>query len=227
MLRKFLISHRRDVIRKCREKAVVRFAPAAMPDVLEHGVPLFIQQLIDALESRPSATGDDGILGEITSYPAEIGRSAALHGAELLHQGFTVDLVVHNYGDVCQAITEMAIELKCAVDPDDFRILNGCLDNAIAGAVTAFAQEHQDASDHREDERFEWLSDRQQKHRNLVDIAIQAFTAMKAGGLGPTGATGALLMHALTELQLLSEQPVVEGDEAEVAASLRRASKRS
>jgi hypothetical protein len=60
----------------------------------------------------------------------------------------------------------------------------------------------------------------------LVEIAIQAFTAMKAGSLGLAGPTGALLMHALTELQLLSEQPVAEADEAEAAAALRRASKR-
>lgn len=227
MLREFLISHRRDVVRKCREKTVARFAPADTPDVLEHGVPLFIQQLIDALATRPSAPGDDGNSEGPTPFPAEIGRSAALHGAELLRRGFTVDQVVHTYGDICQAITEMAIELNCAIDPDDFRILNGCLDNAIAGAVTAFAQEHQDASDDREDERFERLSVQQQEHRRLVEIAIQALTAMKSGGLGLAGPTGALLMHALTELQSLSDQQVVEQDEAEAAASLRRASKRN
>jgi hypothetical protein len=226
MLREFLILHHREVARKCREKAAARFAPADTPDALEHGVPLFIQQLIDALMTRPSAPGDDGTPEGLTPFPTEIGRSAALHGGELLHRGFTVDLVVHNYGDICQAITEMAIELKCTIDPDDFRILNGCLDDAIAGAVTAFAQGHQDASDDREDERHERLSVQQQEHGRLVEIAIQAFTAMKAGSLGLAGPTGALLMHALTELQLLSEQPVAEADEAEAAAALRRASKR-
>ena len=226
MLRTFLISHRRDVVQKCRVKAAARFAPAESPDVLDHGVPLFIQQLIDALATRPSPPGDDDNPEGITPFPAEIGRSAGLHGAELLRRGFTVDLVVHCYGDICQAITEMAIELHCTIDPDDFRILNGCLDNAIAGAVTAFAQGRQDASNDREDERYERLSVQQQEHRRLVEIAIQAFTAMKAGSLGLAGPTGALLMHALTELQSLSEQPFVEADEAEAAASLRRASKR-
>lgn len=227
MLREFLISHRRDVVRSCREKATVRFAPTDPPDVLEHGVPLFLHQLIDALTTRPSAPAFDGNREQPTPFPAEIGRSAALNGAELLLQGFTVDQVVHNYGDVCQAITEMAIELKCVIDPDDFRILNGCLDNAIAGAVTAFAQGHQEASDDREDERRERRSVLRQDHRRLVEIALQAFTAMKSGSLGLAGPTAGLLMHALTELQLLSEQPVVEGDEVEASASLQRASKRN
>lgn len=223
MLREFLIAHRREVIQKCREKATASFAPSEAPAALEHGVPLFIQQLINALEARPSASGDVGGPGGQTLFPAEIGRSAALNGAELLRRGFTVDQVVHHYGDVCQSITEMAIELKCGMNPDDFRILNGCLDNAIAGAVTAFAQGHQNASDDRDEERYERLSIQQQEHRRLVAIALQAFTAMRSGGLGLTGATGGLLMHALTELHWLSEQPLVAEDEAESAASLQRA----
>jgi hypothetical protein len=150
-----------------------------------------------------------------------------LHGAELLRRGFTVDQVVHDYGDVCQAITEMAVELDCAIDPDDFRILNGCLDNAIAGAVTAFAEGHQTAINDLEDKRHERLSVLREEHRRLVEIAIQAFTAMKTGSLGLAGATGALLMHALTELQSLSDQSLVDEDKAEAAASLRRASKRN
>lgn len=226
MLRDFLISHRRDVVRRCREKAAEGFAPADSPDVLEHGIPLFLQQLIDALTNRPSPPAFEGSPDERTQFPPEIGRSAALHGAVLLRQGFTVDEVVHNYGDVCQTITEMAIELHCDIVPDDFRILNGCLDNAIAGAVTAFARGHQDASDDRDDKRNERLSVQRQEHRRLVDIAIQAFTAMKAGSLGLAGPTGALLMHALNELLLLSEQPDVEADEAETTASLRHAAKR-
>jgi hypothetical protein len=227
MLHEFLLSHRRDLVRSCREKVAARFAPADTPDVVDHGVPLFIQQLIDALTIRPTAPVGDGDAEGRVPFPTEIGRSAALHGAELLRRGFTVDQVVHDYGDVCQAITEMAVDLGCAIDPDDFRILNGCLDNAIAGAVTAFAAGHQTAIDDLEDERHQRLSVLREEHGRLVEIAIQAFTAMKTGSVGMTGATGALLMHALTELQSLSDQPLVEGDKAEAAASLRRASKRS
>lgn len=222
MLYEFLLAHRRDLVRNCKEKVAARFSPADTPDVVE-GVPVFIQQLIDALANRPTASAGNGA-GRVP-FPPEIGRSAALHGAELLRRGFTVDQVVHDYGDVCQAITEMAIELNCTINPDDFRILNGCLDNAIAGAVTAFAEGHQKAIDDLEDERHERLSVLREEHRRLVEIAIQAFTAMKAGSLGMAGATGALLMHALTELQSLSDQPPVEGDKAEAAASLRRTSK--
>lgn len=221
------MSNRHDLVRRCREKAAASFAPADSRDVLDHGVPLFMQQLIDALPTQPSKPADVANPEERTQFPAEISRSATLHGAELLRRGFTVDEVVHSYGDICQAITETAIEQQCAIDPNDFRVLNGCLDNAIAGAVTAFAQGHQDASDVREDARQERVSVLRKEHRRLAEIAIQAFTAMKSGGLGLTGSTATLLMHALTELKLLSEQPDVEEDESKAAASLRRASKRN
>jgi len=42
---------------------------------------------------------------------SEIGVSAAAHGGQLLQLGFTVDAVVHDYGDLCQAITDLGVEL--------------------------------------------------------------------------------------------------------------------
>ena len=71
----------------------------------------------------------------------EIGDSAKKHGHDLLKQGFTIDQVVHDYGDVCQSITDLAVELGAPISTDDFRTLNRCLDNAIAGAVTEFTLE--------------------------------------------------------------------------------------
>lgn len=59
-------------------------------------------------------------------------------GRELLHRGWPADLVVHGYGDLCQAITELASEFGKPVQIHEFRTLNRCLDNAIADAVTEY-----------------------------------------------------------------------------------------
>jgi hypothetical protein len=219
MLHEFLISHRLDLIQHCREKVSARFAPAGVPAVIDHGVPLFLGQLVDALAHRPSALSEEDEPGDFIPFPSQIGQSAALHGAELLRRGFTVDQVVHDYGDICQAITELAVKLDSPIDPDDFRILNGCLDNAIAGAVTSFVDGRESATNDREDERREHLSGLADQHRRLVEIAMQSFVAIKTGGLGVGGATGALLMHALTKLHSLSEMPPGDGDEDDAAAS--------
>jgi hypothetical protein len=219
MLHEFLVSNRLDLIQQCRDKVSARFAPASIPAVIDHGVPLFLGQLVDALALRPSGNSEDHESGDYIPFPSEIGQSAALHGAELLRRGFTVDQVVHDYGDICQAITELAVKLDSPIDPDDFRILNGCLDNAIAGAVTSFVGGRDSAANDLEDERREHLSGLADEHRRLVEIAMQSFVAIKTGGLGVGGATGALLMHALTKLHSLSELSPGDGDEDDAAAS--------
>src|SRR5690349_24811433 len=71
--------------------------------------------------------------------PSEIGTTAARHGRELLEHGFSVDPVLHDYGDLCQAITDLAFERSAPIEVDEFRTLNRCLDNAIAGAVSEFS----------------------------------------------------------------------------------------
>ena len=64
--------------------------------------------------------------------------SATAHGEQLLQLGYSVNQVVHDYGDLCQAITDLAVELDAPFSVDQFRTLNHCLDNAIADAVTEF-----------------------------------------------------------------------------------------
>ena len=70
---------------------------------------------------------------------SEIGDAAARHGRALLQRGFTVEEVVHDCGDLCQAITDLTVELDADIDIDEFRTLKCCLDNAIANAVTEFS----------------------------------------------------------------------------------------
>ena len=94
---------------------------------------MFLEQLVDALRLRRSSS-------------AEIGRTALLHGRDLLRQGFTVSQVVHDYGDACQSITELAVETRAPIDTEDFGMLNGCLDDAIAGAVSQYGREHTQSS---------------------------------------------------------------------------------
>jgi hypothetical protein len=108
MLHEFLTINRAELIDRCRLEVARRLAPKATPAELEHGIPLFLDQLIETLQveqisapmrslkvSGPSG-GGPGV--------SEIGTTATLHGRELLQQGFTVDQVVHDYGDLCQSL---------------------------------------------------------------------------------------------------------------------------
>lgn len=203
MLHEFLISNRKELISRCRQKAAKRFEPSETPAALDHGVPLFLQQLVDTLRVEESTSTRDFSEPEPAPASTEIGRAAALHGAELLRLGFTIDQVVHDYGDVCQVVTELAVEQEALIATDEFRTLNRCLDNAIADAVTAFGRTRAETLHM----RLEAFSDEQ---RRLVDIAIQAYSAIKTGNIGLTGATGALLIHTLSELRSLAERTLPE-----------------
>src|SRR5258707_10493391 len=121
------------------------------------------------------------------------------HGHDLLVQGFTVSQVVHDYGDVCQSVTDLAIETNAPIATDDFRTLNRCLDDAIAGAVTAHAREQQATRDGQSDEM-----------RHLINAAITAFDVIQAGAVGVGGMTGDLVLRSLMGIRTLIERPADE-----------------
>jgi signal transduction histidine kinase len=198
MLYEFIADNHDDIIRRCRAKVTSRSVPPPTAAEIDHGVPLFLGQLGDALR-----------LGS-TSNP-EIGKSAVQHGHDLLRQGFTVSQVVHDYGDVCQAITELALELNAPISTDDFRTLNRCLDDAIAGAVTQYMRERDEydaeGEIRRGSEHFGFFA---HELRNLINTAIVAFEVLKTGNVGISGSTGGVLRRSLIGLRALVGRSLAE-----------------
>jgi hypothetical protein len=209
MLHEFLTSNRQLLINRCREKVAKRFEPTEPLATIDHGVPLFLQQLVETLRDEQN-TNIRSADSEPTPAPTEIGRAAALHGAELLRQGFSVGQVVHDYGDVCQSVTALAVEQDVPISNDEFRTLNRCLDNAIADAVASFGSARQTSIDRQAETLQQRLVAFAAEHRRLIDIAIQSLTAIKTGNIGISGATGTLLAHALDELHSLTDRTLPE-----------------
>src|SRR5688572_23683596 len=111
MLHEFLKTHRADLIERCRAKVAARPAPAAGDAELAHGVSAFLDQLIRTLQleqtSQPMRSREvSGPSGGSNGF-SEMSETATLHGRELLRRGFTIDQVVHDYGDLCQAVTDL------------------------------------------------------------------------------------------------------------------------
>jgi hypothetical protein len=179
LLTDFIGEHRDELIGRCQAKSGVR-APAQPLFLSHHGVPLFLSQLCEQLRNGGQRS-------------QEISDSAKKHGHDLLLQGFTIDQVVHEYGDVCQAVTELAVELGAFISTDDFRTLNRCLDDAIAGAVTEFTLK-QCASGGRQFVEVQ----------TLANTAILAFEVIRTGRVGLGGSTGALLERSLFAIRSAS-----------------------
>lgn len=129
----------------------------------------------------------------------------------MLQHGFKVDQVVHDYGDLCQAITDLAFEQTAPVSIDEFRTLNRCLDNAIAGAVTEFAYQHDsliaDKASQSLNERLGFLA---HELRNLLHTAKLAVTAIRSGNVGDAGATGAVLDRSLIGMGSLIDRSLAD-----------------
>jgi signal transduction histidine kinase len=216
MLHEFLTSNRADLIERCRLKVARRSAPRVTQAELTHGIPLFLDQLIKTLQveqtSEPlQSRRVSGPAGGGRPVLSEMGATAALHGRELLQQGFTVDQVVHDYGDLCQAITDLAFERNAPIEIDEFRTLNRCLDNGIAEAVTEYAyQRNSDMTNTGVQALNERLGFLAHELRNLLHTATLAYTAIKAGSVGVTGSTGAVLERSLIGLRMLVDRSLAE-----------------
>lgn len=216
MLHEFLAANRAELIERCALKVAQRPAPKATDAELEHGIPLFLDQLIKTLQMERMAepmlsrevSGRSGGGGTALS---EIGMTAARHGLELLRHGFTVDQVVHDYGDMCQAITDLSFERDVSIGIDEFRTLNRCLDNAIAGAVTEFAHQRDLLTTGKDEQALnERLGFLAHELRNLIQTATLAVAAMKSGNVGLAGATGAVLDRSLIGLRRLIDRSLAD-----------------
>lgn len=208
----FLSSNRDELIARCKAKVARRPNRAATPQQLANGIPLFLEQLTNTL--RAEGQGDvaegvriSGAAGGDASCLSQIGVSATAHGKQLLALGYTVDQLVHDYGDLCQAITDLAVERDAPFSVRQFRTLNRCLDNAIADAVTGFSgQRDAEVSLRHSADENERLGTLVHELRNHLQTALLGFTALESGAVPPSGSTGALVKRSLLALAGLLER---------------------
>jgi signal transduction histidine kinase len=199
MLSEFLTRHRETIIASSRAKVASRAAPRPTPIELQTGVPLFLDQLIATLHIQESTGGPHS--------DRQIGLSAARHGKALQEIGFTAAQVIHDYGDVCQAITELAIKLDAPITADEFRTLNRCLDDAMAEAVTEFGRQRELSITDDETERLGFFA---HELRNLLSNSMLAFEVLKSGSVGVGGSTGTVLSRNLTRMRDLIDRSLAE-----------------
>jgi signal transduction histidine kinase len=209
MLHEFLNSNREELITRCRAKVAARRAPRATERELEHGIPVFLSQLTQILREESLGSDLSGTAGSALTTDTRV--AAVSHGSELLRTGFTVDQVIHDYGDLCQAISELAIERRALITIEEFRILNRSLDNAIADAVTEFASQRDrtvaDANEQTINERLGVLA---HEFRNLINTAMLSVHLIKKGDVGMAGSTGAILDRSLKGLLDLCVRTLVD-----------------
>jgi signal transduction histidine kinase len=194
MLRDFITDHREEILLRASRRVAERNAPVATDAELTQGLPVFLEQLSESLRRASLRQRVDH---------TEIQKSASDHGGALFHEGATVAQVVHDYGDLCQVITGLAVEAKTAIGVEEFQTLNLCLDDAIAGAVEAFARKRERAISDEGTERLGMLA---HEMRNLVGAAMISFGNIKRGIVAPGGSTSLIHERSLTRLNTLIDR---------------------
>jgi signal transduction histidine kinase len=198
MLEAFVIANRDEIISRARALVAERTSQKPSQAELKNGIPVFLDQLVEALHTAKTT--------EVVDH-AKLAMTAARHGADLLAMGLTIGQVVHDYGDVCQTISRMALEQNVAIQTADFRTLNLCLDNAIAGAVTEYSRTREKIISDTATERLGTLA---HELRNLLNVAILSFDVMKTGRVAVGGSTGLVHGRSLLGLRDLIDRSLAD-----------------
>jgi len=215
VMNNFLANNSDELIARCKAKVARRPGWPATAQ-LRNGVPLFLEQLRRTLLAQEEGQAGESIRisrasgGDVQALSA-LGVTAAVLGKELLELGYSVDQVVHAYGDLCQAIAELAAERDEPFSIDEVRTLNQCLDKAIADAVTELSVQREAAFARRQaaevNERLGFLV---HELRNSLGTATLAVSAIEMGNLPMASATGSVLKRSLTALTSLVDHTLDE-----------------
>ncbi len=198
MLANFIAANRDAIIDRARARVGERTSPKPTEIELSAGIPAFVDQLTEALRRARS-----------TAEPrhADINLSAGQYGAEMMRLGLTIGQVVHDYGDVCQTITSLGVELGAPITGAEFRTLNLCLDDAIASAVTEYTRLREQEIHDLGTERLGVLA---HEMRNLLGTAMLSFEIIRAGQVGVAGSTATVHRRSLMGLRDLIDRSLAD-----------------
>ncbi len=198
MLADFVLSNRAAIISGARARVALRTCPKPSEDELANGIPVFLDQLTLALRQAEST--------KVIAH-AQLAQTAGRHGSDLFRMGLTIAQVVHDYGDVCQSITELADAQKAPISAGEFQTLNLCLDDAIAEAVTEFSRQRETVIADRGTERLGMLA---HELRNLLNTATLSFELITSGKVAPGGSTALVHRRSLMGLRDLIDSSLAD-----------------
>lgn len=224
MLYEFITANRSWLLERCKKFREARTQVGPDPRT-DEAISLFLDQLIESLkiEQVTGSDASDDISGSTIGIPShfDIGTEAAKHGKSMENLGFSVNDVVHSYGDICHAIVELAIQQSMSFEVPEYRMLNRCLDNAVASAVTEFSY-HRDMvrADSQSREETQRLGALANELRNQLGTAALAVTAIKSRDLTLGGTTGAILERSLQSLGRLVEDMLRYAENRDASSEL-------
>jgi RsbT co-antagonist protein rsbRD N-terminal domain len=145
MLYEFISLHRAEILTRCLNDLEGQY-PNRQDGELLQGLSCFVDELVATLArdaGHPEIETDDGSLAD---------TMVQRHGVIRRTQGFDLSRVMHEYGLVCEMVTQMASEHEQSFNAREYQLLNRCIDEAIAMAIVSFEEtrsaEERDRAEH-------------------------------------------------------------------------------
>ncbi len=160
-------------------KAGIRgtLAPEGLPplELIDH-IPQFLDEIISALRIEAGVP--------VTGPAPDDTTTAAVHGAQRLRLGFSLDAVVREYGALQEAIVTVARKAGPEITFRELQVLSNVTVSGIASAVSEYTLQRDAELLRQANEHFAFIA---HELRNPLSSAITAFALLKAKGNLPVG----------------------------------------
>ena len=207
MLHEFLTRERESVLLRCKQQMMKNLGTRQTSEMVEEGLPVFYDQLIEILQRDGSFELDSESNPTAMATRSSAAEAARNQGKEYLRLGYPISEVVHSYGAICQSITGAANIQDFNITSHEFRQLNLSLDIAIAEAVTEFQKVQTEWVTNAEVERLGFLA---HELRNSLMGASLALEMIQSGDVGIKSATSSILDQSLQRMKELIDTSLTE-----------------
>ncbi|MGA8706015.1 MAG: HAMP domain-containing sensor histidine kinase [Steroidobacteraceae bacterium] len=214
MLHELLAENRTQLVYRCRLKLASRSTEIARNSVCTHGPTQLLDQIIKTLqiESTRGSNRACKVLEFRDGYHAalsELGATSRRHAQERLRHGYTIGLLVQEFGDLCQAVVDLAADTNSQIEADEFKILIQCLNQAAANSVTEFCHQCElGRRTHETDVFREQLGVLVHEARNLIATANYAMLSVRTERALLKGSTDETVGRCLAGLGNLIERSI-------------------
>ncbi|HEY0193765.1 MAG TPA: ATP-binding protein [Kofleriaceae bacterium] len=134
----FLREHRKAIVDDFTHRAA-RLAPHAMSkSALTNNVPKFIDDVAEVLRRRVTGSAADALVAPV----------AREHGRQRVRYGYPIELIVREYGVLCDCIFERLAGAELSPSLGDLQIFVHCVDAAIADAALELTKQYSRVTNH-------------------------------------------------------------------------------
>jgi signal transduction histidine kinase len=177
----------------------MRQASPSHNDVSSDGIHILVDEIINALK-RPAGIDASSTLPGKTEAAAKL-------GADRQQRAFPIGELALHIGSISDSVGELGARHAMKFSAHEYRVFNQCIDSITSTAVEQFSHQDHDTLEHEAIERVGFLA---HELRNSLGTARMSFALLRSGQVGLGSRTADIHERALTRLEQLVEQTLLD-----------------